>query len=203
MRRGGWLLFVGGALLVNLGLLGLAPLLSHERERPEEGDIVSGVSLVTLKPPKPQEPEKVKEKPKPEPEPEVDFKPELMQPQFSGFGGLDAGIAVNLGGLGNTDLGGEFVFESYELDSPPEPVAKVPPIYPYKAREQGIEGVVQVKLLVRADGTVGQVLILAARPEGVFEDAVAKAVPQWRFDPGKVEGQPVTAWVTTAVRFEL
>jgi protein TonB len=37
----------------------------------------------------------------------------------------------------------------------------------------------------------------------MFEDAVMKSVPQWRFNPGKIEGKAVTAWVVTAVRFDL
>lgn len=204
MRRFGWGMLILGAMLVNMGLIGLAPLLSHERELPEEDEFVNAISLVKLTPPRPAKRETAKEAPRPRPQKADDFKPDLMQPRFAGFGGnIDAGIAIDLGGIGGGDIGGEFVFESYELDQPPQPVVKVPPIYPYRAREQGVTGVVQVKLLVRSDGSIGQVLILAARPEGVFEEAVRKAVPQWKFEPGKVEGEPVTAWVITALRFEL
>jgi protein TonB len=97
----------------------------------------------------------------------------------------------------------DFVFEAYELDQPPQAVVRVPPVYPYKAREQGIEGVVQVKLLINQDGSVGHLEILDARPEGLFEEAVRNAVPQWKFSPGKIDGQTVTAWVVTYVRFTL
>jgi protein TonB len=44
---------------------------------------------------------------------------------------------------------------------------------------------------------------MASRPEGVFEEAVMKAVPQWRFKPGTIEGKAVTAWVVTALKFQL
>ncbi len=205
MFRSRWAGYIGGALLVNLAMLGLLPLLAQEREARKEDDFVAAISLVKLTAPAVPEREDVAEKPKPEPEPQPDFMPELMQPDFSGIAGLAGGIAIDLGALSGSSggLSQAIVFESYELDSPPEPVVKVPPVYPYKAREQGTEGVVQVRLLVRPDGSVGQVLIVAARPEGIFEDAVRQAVPRWKFEPGKVDGQAVAAWVVTAVHFKL
>jgi periplasmic protein TonB len=205
MFRSRWAGYIGGALLVNLAMLGLLPLLAQEREARKEEDFVAAISLVKLTAPALPEREDVAAKPKPEPEPQPDFMPELMQPDFSSSGSLAGDIAIDLGALSGSSggLGQAIVFESYELDSPPEPVVKVPPVYPYQAREQGTEGVVQVRLLVRPDGSVGQVLIVAARPEGIFEEAVRQAVPRWKFEPGKVDGQAVAAWVVTAVHFKL
>ena len=205
MLRSRWAGYVGGALLVNVAMLGLLPLLASERQPRQEEDFVAAISLVKLTPPAVPEREEPRQEAKPEPEQQPDFMPDLMQPDFSDFGGLAGGIAIDLGALGGSGggLNQPVVFESYELDSPPEPVVKVPPVYPYKAREQGVEGVVQVRLLVRPDGSVGQVLIVAARPEGVFEEAVRQAVPRWKFEPGKVDSQPVAAWVVTALHFKL
>jgi len=198
------LVILGGAVLINIGLLGLAPLISQERGLPEDDTPALAVSLVSLAPPEPPAQEQVKEPAKPEPAVKSDFMPELVRPSLLGAAGIDPGVVVNLGDLDGTgDIGGEFVFEAYELDTPPQPVVAPPPVFPYKAREQGIEGVVQVKLLVRADGTVGRVMIMAARPEGLFEESVLKTVPQWRFKPGVVDGQEVTSWVVRAIRFEL
>jgi protein TonB len=45
--------------------------------------------------------------------------------------------------------------------------------------------------------------VLDARPPGIFEDAVKRTVPQWRFSPGKIEGRPVAAWVVTTIQFNL
>jgi protein TonB len=58
-------------------------------------------------------------------------------------------------------------------------------------------------MLVNPDGSVGQVQVLDARPPGIFEDAVKRTVPQWRFSPGKIEGRPVAAWVVTTIQFNL
>lgn len=206
MLKSRWAAYLGGALLVNVLLLGLLPLLAQERKPRESEDFSAVISLVKLDAPAPPEREAPHEEKKPEAEQQPDFVPDLMPPDFSGLGGLEGGIAIDLGALagGGSGLSQQpVVFESYELDSPPEPVVKVPPVYPYKAREQGTEGVVQVKLLVRPDGSVGQVIVLAARPEGVFDDAVRQAVPRWKFEPGKVDGQAVAAWVVTAVHFKL
>jgi len=70
-------------------------------------------------------------------------------------------------------------------------------------RERGVEGSVQVKMLVQKDGSVGDVKILDARPKGVFDQAVYSALAQWRFNPGKIAGKAVMAWVVTTIHFDL
>jgi protein TonB len=136
-----------------------------------------------------------------------DLGPDLFQPDFSpDFGamaGAGAAIAIDLTGGANSAMKKDFVFESYELDQAPRAVVKMPPVYPFKAREQGVEGVVQVKILVKEDGTVGEVLIMDARPADTFEEAVLVAVPRWRFEPGVIGGKKVTSWVVTALHFKL
>ena len=180
-----WGLVIVGALLVNVGLIVINAFLFTERKVKQDITNPTGVNLVTLEAPEPPEPEQVKEPEKPKEEEQNDFAPDLFQPELSGMGGLDLGaIAINLGDIGHTADTKEFVFEAYELDTPPQPLVKVPPVYPYKAREQGVQ-------------------IMDARPKGVFEDAVLKAVQQWTFNPGKIEGEAVTAWVVTTIRFQL
>lgn len=194
-----------GAVFINVLLMGLASFLSHERDKP--GDMLDpvAVSLVKLAPPEPPQPEEVEKLEKPGTQQKEDFKPDLVKPQLMfSAGDLEGGVVINLGNLdGGTVDNEEFVFEAYELDQPPQTIVKIPPVYPYKAREMGIEGIVQIKVLVNTDGTVGQVQILGARPEGYFEKAVMRAVPNWKFNPGKIEGNAVTAWVVTNVRFQL
>ncbi len=84
----------------------------------------------------------------------------------------------------------------------PRLVRSEPP-YPYRARQRGIEGDVRVRLLVRADGSVGRVEILSADPPGVFDDTVMQTVPRWTFAPGKIGGRAVASWVVTTVHFTL
>ncbi|MBD3178535.1 MAG: TonB family protein [Candidatus Latescibacteria bacterium] len=206
MRTYRWLVpAILGAVLINGLLMGLASFLSHERDKPEDLIDPVAVSLVKLAPPEPPQPEEVEKLEKPETKQKQDFQPDLVKPQLMrSSGDMDVGVVIDLGNVGNSSIDREeFVFEAYELDQPPQTIVKVPPVYPYKAREQGIEGIVQIKVLVNTDGTVGKVQILGARPEGFFEKAVMRAVPNWKFNPGKIEGNAVTAWVVTNVRFQL
>ena len=208
MKRKGTL-WIGAAvfasLVVNLALLGLASLLASKHSKPQDITDPISVSLVNLEAPEPPRQREIKEPEKPKPEEKDDFTPDLVQPSLGGHSaGMDLGVVIHLGNLGGGDVGTEgFVFEAYELDQSPQPIVRIPPVYPYKAREQGVEGAVQVKLLVNADGTVGEFHILDARPKGFFEEAVSKCVPQWRFNPGTIDGETVTAWVVTTIRFDL
>jgi protein TonB len=61
------------------------------------------------------------------------------------------------------------------------PVTLVEPVYPARARRRRIEGRVEVEITVDGAGAVREVRILEAKPRGVFEPAVRKAVRQWRF----------------------
>lgn len=194
------LMFAG---LVNFGLFGLTTVLSQERElTPDISDPMS-VSLVSLAPPEPPQKEEAKE---PEPPPEQarpDFAPDLIAPGLGDLGGMDIGVAINIGGVRREAAAADFIFDSTDLDRAPEVVGRVQPDYPFQARERGIEGFVAVKVLVGKDGAVRQVNILKAKPDGVFDQSVRKAVSSWRFRPGEIGGEPVTAWITTTLHFRL
>lgn len=195
-----------GAVLVNVALFSLVTLLSQEKAPPKDEIDATSISLVSLKPPEPPKQKEVEQPKPPEPKQQLDFTPDLTPPPLDlGAPGLAGGIAINLG-MGNLDQGGtdQVIFNSYELDTQPETVVRMQPTYPYKARERGIEGVVQLKLLVNKDGSVGKVEIMSARPEGMgFEEKVRETAPRWKFKPGRIGGEPVTAWVVTNVRFTL
>jgi len=191
------------ALGVNLVLFGLAAFLLQERRVAQDMTAPIPVSLVKLDAPSMPRAEEVKQPEKPPPQEKVDFMPDVVRPSLGSAGAMDLGVAINLGGASGISGTREFVFEAYELDQAPQPIVRVPPQYPYGARERGIEGAVQIRMLVTTDGTVGDIQILEARPQGVFEDAVRRTVPQWKFAPGKVQGKPVTAWVVTTIHFDL
>jgi protein TonB len=211
MKFPGWLLPAGGiALCVNGALLGTALFLSQEDVQQKQ-DITTPMGINMLAEMAPEEPEQDQQVAEPEPpkeQPQPDVGPDLFEaefaPELAALGaGMGDAVAINLGGATQGISKDKFVFETYELDTAPRPVVKTPPVYPYKAREQHIEGVVQVKILVREDGSVGEVQIVDARPKDVFEDAVLAAVPRWRFEPGKIAGRTVTSWVVTALHFKL
>ncbi len=191
------------AVGINLLLFAFAAFLLQEREVPQDITNPIGVSLVKLEAPSLPEQEEIREPEKPQQQDKLDFLPDVVRPELGPPGEFDLGVGVNLGRMGGESSPEDFVFESYELDSAPQPIVRVPPAYPYSARERGTEGAVQVKMLVTTEGNVGRVEILDARPKGIFEDAVRRALPQWTFRPGEVQGKPVTAWVVTTIRFNL
>lgn len=211
MRFPRWLLPAGGiALCVNGALLGTALFLSHEDiEQKQDITAPTGINMLgEMAPDEPEQEQQVSEPEKPKEEARPDLGPDLFEAEFApelaaiGAAAGDA-VAINLGGATQGISKEKFVFETYELDQAPRAVVKTPPVYPYKAREQHVEGVVQVKILVREDGSVGEVLIVDSRPKDVFDDAVLAAVPRWRFEPGKIGGKTVTSWVVTALHFKL
>jgi protein TonB len=76
------------------------------------------------------------------------------------------------------------------------------PRYPEAARRLRIEASVLLQVLVREDGTVGEVSVLrCTRPKIGFEEAALEAVREWRFRPASLRGRPVPATVTVKVDF--
>ncbi len=191
------------AVVLNIVLFASAALLSRDRPVRQSSTAPISVNLVTLKPSTPPPPEKKREIPKPKPKPQMDFTPELAQPNLRGPAPLDVQVQIDPSLFAGGPERGEFIFNSGDLDQPPRKVVQAAPVYPYKARQRNLEGYVRVKMLVRADGTVGEVSVLDAKPKGLFDAAALKAVPQWRFQPGVIDGVAVPSWVVTTIRFTL
>src|SRR5690606_8684557 len=81
-------------------------------------------------------------------------------------------------------------------------LSEVKPDYSEEARRGGIEGDVVMEIVVRRDGSVGDVRIVQGLGAGLDERAVA-AVRRWRFAPGTRQGTPVDVMVEVAVEFKL
>ena len=86
--------------------------------------------------------------------------------------------------------------------TPPELLREVRPDYTEDARRQSVEGDVVLEIVVRRDGTVGEVKIVQGLGAGLDRRAV-DAVRQWRFSPAKRFGTPVDVLVEVAVEFKL
>jgi protein TonB len=100
-------------------------------------------------------------------------------------------------------LQGTKVYDQSEVDQAPTVLVRKRPIYPYRAKRLGLTGQVRVKFLVDSEGRVGQIGIIRAEPEEIFDKSVIMALSTWRFAPGKVKGRPVSTWVTTTIYFRL
>jgi len=96
----------------------------------------------------------------------------------------------------------ELVFGLDEVDRPPRPLVRVPPVYPYMAERRRIEGFVELVFTVNRDGRVEDVEILASDPGDLFVEAARRAVSRWRFEPASKDGRPVAVRVSQTLRFE-
>ena len=74
--------------------------------------------------------------------------------------------------------------------------------YTEEARQRSISGEVVMEIVVRRDGSVGDVRILRGLGGGLNDRAV-QAVRQWRFAPATRLGSPVDVIVEVGVEFRL
>lgn len=97
-------------------------------------------------------------------------------------------------------------FEEQELQEatqPPVPSPSNPmPEYPYKARSDGIQGKVVVRVLVDEYGFVIRSKI--TQSDDNFDDEVLKVIREWNFTPAKNKaGESVEKWVDIPFNFVL
>lgn len=97
----------------------------------------------------------------------------------------------------------DMVMTEDAVDSPAQPLSRVPPEYPSKARQKGIEGYVTFNVLVSSAGSIEKLQVLNAEPAGVFEDYAKAALAKWEFRPGQYQGSPVSMWVKQTIRYKL
>jgi len=84
------------------------------------------------------------------------------------------------------------------------PLVRVDPEYPPRAKQQGIEGWVDLVFTITPAGTVEDAQITASDPPYVFDRAALRAVRRWRYNPQIKEGTPVARpGVQVRMRFEI
>lgn len=115
--------------------------------------------------------------------------------------GLGQGEGSGIGAGSGGGTGGGPYRPGSGID-PPRLLREVKPDYTDEGRRLGIEGEVLLEIVVRRDGTVGDVK-LRRRLGGGLEERAAQAVRQWRFAPATRRGSPVDVVVEVAVEFKL
>ena len=136
--------------------------------------------------------------------------PETKPSQGPGTGGgVGAGQGTGLGPGDGTGVGegsgggyGGGPFRPGSGVEPPRLLREVKANYTDEARRANIEGEVQLEIVVRRDGTVGEVKIIRGLGGGLNDRAV-QAVRQWRFAAGRMKGAPVDVVVEVGVEFRL
>lgn len=77
------------------------------------------------------------------------------------------------------------------------------PDYPPMARSRGIQGWVELELVVTPSGKVGSAKVVAANPKEIFDEAALEAVKQWWFQPAYRDGQAIEQRARQLVKFTL
>jgi len=85
---------------------------------------------------------------------------------------------------------------------PPRLLHEVKADYTEDARRRGLSGEVVLEIVVRSDGSVGDVKLLQGLGSGLDQRAI-DAVRQWRFAPAQKQGAPVDVLVEVAVEFKV
>jgi TonB family protein len=85
--------------------------------------------------------------------------------------------------------------------APAKLINQVQPVYPEDARKLRIQGTVAINVIIQKDGTV-TVQNVGAGP-ALLAPAALTAVQQWRYDPAKVNGEPVDVQTKLLVTFAL
>jgi TonB family protein len=122
-------------------------------------------------------------------------------------GGVGTGTGVGIGegkgpGIGEGQDGGTGggPFRPGSGIEPPTVRHEVKPDYTEDARRRNVRGDVLLEIVVKRDGTVGDVHLLRGLGFGLDELAV-NAVKQWTFNPATRKGVPVDVLVEVAMEF--
>ena len=165
--------------------------------------------------PKPQVREPLVQK---QPEPPVEPTPEVAEesaPEAPAEPVADASAVANpldgvLGGvLGGREGGlvgatGGQALDLKQVARAPRVLEQIRPHYPRRARSEGIEGLVLVRLIIGVDGNVEPDSPRVMRSVPELDEAALSAVRQWRFSPALgQQGRPVRVIVEIPVEFSL
>jgi protein TonB len=80
-------------------------------------------------------------------------------------------------------------------------VSQEKPVYPAQARQDRVQGTVQLQVIIDKEGHVEEVSVLEG-PEPLIQ-AAADAVKQWIYKPTLLNGEPVKVQTTVTVNFTL
>ena len=112
-----------------------------------------------------------------------------------------AALAVVLagGGLAAQD-------QAYEIGNgvrAPQLIKEVKPTYTEGAMRRKVAGVVEMKVVVRADGTVRDDVTITKSLDDELDQQAIIAVKQWTFKPGTKDDKPVHVQVNVEMTFTL
>jgi len=179
----------------------LANMLSVAGEK-KEPDITGGPPLPPPPPPPLVEP--------PPPPPNVQKEKPKLRPDVPKIELIPTAAAIDVGGDFPMPTGFvEFppavdpaIWEVDALDKAPVPRQQVAPEYPYEARQNGINGWVEVEFVVDERGRVVYPRVRRSS-DRIFERAALDAIRMWHFEPGEKDGRAVMTRMLIPFRFNV
>ena len=174
-----------------------------------------------MEPAKPVTPETKPEEPTLTAEIEVpkeeELKPEAREPESeqagsetgSDFGvaeGMEAGVEGGVvggvpGGVIGGTIGGTGDGPILDYDQPPRPIKITRPQYPQEAFVKKIEGIVELEIIIDANGRVARARVVKSIP--LLDAAAIQTVQQWVFSPAIKDGRPVATIASAPVQFRI
>lgn len=112
--------------------------------------------------------------------------------------GLEGGVSQ--GGVVGGQVGGAIALPEDGLPPIPSKANAIPP-YPQEARAAGKTGMVILKVIILADGTVANVQVM--RGDEPFLSAAVETVKKWKYEPARYKGQPITVYRIIQIPFKL
>jgi TonB family protein len=95
------------------------------------------------------------------------------------------------------------VYRACEADiENPVPTKAPHPRYPREAFQERIQGAVRLRVIVNADGTAGDIVVIDSLSRDL-DNAAVEAVRTWRFTPARLKGQPVAVVAFLEMSFHL
>jgi protein TonB len=93
---------------------------------------------------------------------------------------VEVDAEMSIGGLGLDETSGDYL-----------PIVKTPPIYPWQARANRVEGYCLVEYTVTTSGAVRNPVVVEAEPRSYFEKASIEAALKFKYRPRVVNGEPI------------
>jgi len=82
-------------------------------------------------------------------------------------------------------------------------VEKIPPAYPTGAKEEGVQGIVVLRVAVDTEGTPSDIQVLSS-PDPRLGEAATEAARRWRWKPARrSDGTPIAVYFTLTFNFKL
>jgi len=123
-------------------------------------------------------------------------------------GGVGAGNGTGIGsgngpgiGPGSGGGAGGGIYRPGGGVLPPRVIRQVKPTYTSAALLEKIQGTVVMELVVARDGRPTQIRVVRSLDPSGLDGQAILAVSQWRFEPGRLAGNPVDVLVTVAMDF--